>query len=244
MPREKKWLKLPDGVCFTLSYLLCHFGRRVRLIGGMCGAERWMAFQLTINAQNYRVRSEINVESSIKMLNILKATFNLAYRLALNTCGTIQQSARVISSPTQYFPAEVERSFSIALSTKIKELIICKGLRIKKYTNLNPLVIQCCAHSFFFSSPTWIRTMRFWSGWMPDEMTSHISLTLALLWKSWGNRARCGRVSSKYCMMDIDSISVCPSICSAGTCSIGFTSLYSLQCCSPPDLIRLIGLMS
>lgn len=33
-------------------------------------------------------------------------------------------------------------------------------------------------------------------------------------------------------------------ICSAGTCSIGFTSRYSLQCCSPPDLIKLIGLIS
>lgn len=33
-------------------------------------------------------------------------------------------------------------------------------------------------------------------------------------------------------------------ICSAGTCSMGFTSRYSLQCCSPPDLIKLIGLMS
>lgn len=33
-------------------------------------------------------------------------------------------------------------------------------------------------------------------------------------------------------------------ICNAGTCSMGFTSRYSLQCCSPPDLIRLIGLMS
>lgn len=33
-------------------------------------------------------------------------------------------------------------------------------------------------------------------------------------------------------------------ICSAGTCSMGLTSRYSLQCCSPPDLIRLIGFMS
>lgn len=33
-------------------------------------------------------------------------------------------------------------------------------------------------------------------------------------------------------------------ICKAGTCSIGFTSRYSLQCCSPPDLIKLIGLIS
>lgn len=33
-------------------------------------------------------------------------------------------------------------------------------------------------------------------------------------------------------------------ICKAGTCSIGLTSRYSLQCCSPPDLIRLIALIS
>lgn len=33
-------------------------------------------------------------------------------------------------------------------------------------------------------------------------------------------------------------------ICSAGTCSIGLTSLYSLQCCSPPALIKLMGFMS
>lgn len=33
-------------------------------------------------------------------------------------------------------------------------------------------------------------------------------------------------------------------ICNAGTCSMGFTSRYSLQCCSPPDFIRLIGFMS
>lgn len=29
-----------------------------------------------------------------------------------------------------------------------------------------------------------------------------------------------------------------------GTCSIGLTSLYSLQCCSPPPLIRLTAFMS
>lgn len=95
---------------------------------------------------------------------------------ALNTCGTKQQSAKEISSPTQNLPADVDNSFSMARK---------------------PLVIQCCAHSFFFSSPTWMSTMRFCNGWMPDVITSHISRTLARLCTSWGKSGRCGRVSSR-----------------------------------------------
>lgn len=207
--------------------LFCHFRWRVRLIGGMSRTECWMTFEFTVDAKNYWVGSEINMESKKREKKIKKLCVGetnwVVYLLALKTCGTKQQSASVTSSPTQYFPALVESNFSTALK---------------------PLVIQCCAHSFFFSSPTWINTMRFWSGWIPDAMTSQSSLTLARLWKSWGSNARCGRVSSKYCMIDIDSINVWPSIWSDGTCSMGFTSLYSLQCCSPPDLIRLMGLMS
>lgn len=98
------------------------------------------------------------------------------YLRALNTCGTRQQSAIVISSPTQNLPADVDSNFSIARK---------------------PRVIQCWAHSFFFSSPTWISTIRFCRGWMPDVITSHISRTLLRLCTSCGRIGRCGRVSSK-----------------------------------------------
>lgn len=98
------------------------------------------------------------------------------YLRALNTCGTRQQSANETSSPTQNLPADVDNNFSMARK---------------------PLVIQCCAHSFFFSSPTWMSTMRFCNGWMPDVITSQISRTLARLCTSCGNSGRCGRVSSK-----------------------------------------------
>lgn len=36
----------------------------------------------------------------------------------------------------------------------------------------------------------------------------------------------------------------CIPITKDGTCSIGLTSLYSLQCCSPPPLMRLTAFMS
>lgn len=36
------------------------------------------------------------------------------YLRALNTCGIKQQSARVISSPTQYLPAHDDSNFSTA----------------------------------------------------------------------------------------------------------------------------------
>ncbi|KAI9584354.1 hypothetical protein GQX74_006249 [Glossina fuscipes] len=38
---------------------------------------------------------------------------------ALKTCGTKQQSAMVISSPTQYLPAEVDRTFSTARKPRV-----------------------------------------------------------------------------------------------------------------------------
>lgn len=85
----------------------------------------------------------------------------MIYLLALKTWGTRQQSASVISSPTQYFPAHPESSFSTAL---------------------NPRVIQCCAHSFFFSSPTWIRTIRFWRGWIPEDITWNIDDMHLVFW--------------------------------------------------------------
>lgn len=104
------------------------------------------------------------------------STVDWTHLRALNTCGTKQQSAKEISSPTQNLPADVDNSFSMARK---------------------PLVIQCCAHSFFFSSPTWMRTMRFCNGWMPDVITSQISRTLARLCTSCGKSGRCGRVSSR-----------------------------------------------
>lgn len=128
------------------------------------------------NSSNSRIfrNSDVKFQIPEVFLDSLKSW--LTYRLALKTWGTKQQSAIVISSPTQNFPAEVERSFSMALK---------------------PRVIQCWAHSFFFSSPTWMSTTRFWRGWIPDATTSHISRTFALLWTSWGRSGLCGRVSSR-----------------------------------------------
>lgn len=42
---------------------------------------------------------------------------------------------------------------------------------------LKPRLIQCWAHSFFLSSPTYINTVKFWRGWIPEAITSHISRT-------------------------------------------------------------------
>lgn len=54
----------------------------------------------------------------------LRSTWNLR---ALNICGTRQQSANVISSPTQYLPALDDNSFSTAES-KNGLISICAGL--------------------------------------------------------------------------------------------------------------------
>lgn len=65
--------------------------------------------------------------------NLCVGNMIISNLLALKTCGIRQQSAKVISSPTQNFPALADNNFSTARK---------------------PLVIQCWAHSFFFSSPT------------------------------------------------------------------------------------------
>lgn len=76
-------------------------------------------------------------------------------------------------------------------------------------------------------------------------VNKHLSkVTFALLITSCGNKGLWGLVSSKYAIMFKDSMMVLPSMCNAGTCSMGFISRYSLECCSPPAFINETGFMS
>jgi len=150
-----------------------------------------------------------------------------SYLRALNTWGIRQQSARVISSPTQYLPAEDDRSFSKAeIHTNLYFMVTKISFRFSLFLNLldlvhvdnkktlslpcswnlgetrdcvplkvsrckvwihspgiknglprNPRFIQCWAHSFFFSSPTYMSTNRFCKGCIPDWIISHNSRT-------------------------------------------------------------------
>uniref|UniRef100_A0A1A9ZL57 Uncharacterized protein n=1 Tax=Glossina pallidipes TaxID=7398 RepID=A0A1A9ZL57_GLOPL len=52
---------------------------------------------------------------------------------ALKTCGTKQQSAMVISSPTQYLPAEVDRTFSTARKPRLRAIRTRQEQELRQY---------------------------------------------------------------------------------------------------------------
>lgn len=88
------------------------------------------------------------------------------HRLALKTWGTKQQSASVISSPTEYLPEQFSKRFSIAVSNhsevnswkKNKQYLGTVNIKMHHTSESSIYPVLCPLQSFLFS--TYIFNMR------------------------------------------------------------------------------------
>lgn len=114
----------------SIPQLFTHFRRTIWLTWRMSCTKCGMVFQFPIYSQCNWKRTKVHLKSKRESSGIIKMILRMtmkkfsSYRRALKTWGTRQQSAKVISSPTQYFPAEEDNNFSTAKLEKISLLIV------------------------------------------------------------------------------------------------------------------------